>query len=128
MILEISTKKPFELLDITGIVSDCVSVRNGLCNIYSPHTTCGILVNENELGLLSDVREMLSSAVPDKDYAHDKLDNNAAAHLRSMLTGCSQSIPISDGSLSLGTWQRIFLAEFDGPRDRRVIVTVLPLQ
>ncbi len=128
MILEVSTKKRFELVDITQLVSDEVSSRSGLCNVYVPHTTCGILVNENEPGLLKDVESMLSSAVPDKDYAHNRIDNNADAHLRSILTCASQTIPLLDGSLALGTWQRIFLAEFDGPRERKVIVTVLSLR
>ena len=128
MIIDVSTKKRFELIDITHRVSGAVSARAGLCNVYVPHTTCGILVNENEPGLLKDVESMLSSAVPDREYAHNRIDNNADAHLRSVLTCASQTIPVSDGSLALGTWQRIFLAEFDGPRERKVIVTVLPLQ
>ncbi|MCZ7397088.1 MAG: secondary thiamine-phosphate synthase enzyme YjbQ, partial [Candidatus Methanoperedens sp.] len=89
-------------------------------------TTSSIIVNENERGLRTDILDMLKEIVPEnKSYAHNSIDNNADSHLRAALLGMSETIPIEDGHLVLGTWQSIFFVELDGPRDRSVNVTII---
>ena len=128
-IIQIKTGKRIELIDITGKVKEKLKdtgVQNGICVISTKHTTTSIIVNENESGLVSDILALLEKLVPaNAGYAHDRIDNNADAHLKAVLLGSSETIPVIDGSLHLGTWQSIFLAEMDGPRTREVTVTVI---
>ena len=125
--LSISTNDHGELHDITPQVSKLVAesgVREGICNVYIPHTTCGITINENaDPSVKQDILYELNKRIPWKDnYAH--AEGNSAAHIKASLMGFNVSIPISKASLMLGTWQGIFLCEFDGPRNRRVIVSI----
>jgi secondary thiamine-phosphate synthase enzyme len=84
------------------------------------------MINENESGLVSDIMQLLEKLVPaHAGYLHDRIDNNADAHLKATLLGSSETIPVVNGELLLGTWQSIFLAEFDGPRAREINVTVI---
>lgn len=117
-----------ELKDITSEVARAVretGVTEGLCVVYTPHTTAAITINENAD---PDVRRDLI-----KGLAHLKLENvsfdhaegNSPAHLKSSLIGCSETIIISRGELQLGTWQGIYFCEFDGPRTRKVLVKVM---
>jgi secondary thiamine-phosphate synthase enzyme len=99
----------------------------GVCTVFVPHTTAGVVVNENESRLLSDVERLLAELAPrGDDYDHDAIDDNADAHLRATLLGSSVSIPVEDGELALGTWQSVLFAECDGPRTRRLEVTTTP--
>jgi secondary thiamine-phosphate synthase enzyme len=127
--IAVSTKESTELIDITHEVQALVSqnhVESGICVVSTRHTTTGIIINENEAGLKSDILNLLDRLVPrGKGYLHDRIDHNAHAHLRAMLLGSSVTIPIEHGSLALGTWQSIFLVECDGPRRREVAVAVL---
>lgn len=127
--MQIKTTKRIELIDITDRIRKHVSesgVRNGICVISTGHTTTSIIVNENESGLVSDILSLLDKLVPvHADYAHDRIDNNADAHLKAVLLGSSETLPVIDGRPQLGTWQSIFLAEMDGPRTRNVTVTVI---
>jgi secondary thiamine-phosphate synthase enzyme len=127
--LAVSTKESTELIDITREVQALVSqhrVESGICVVSTRHTTTGIIINENEAGLKSDILNLLDRLVPrGKGYQHDRIDDNAHAHLRAVLLGSSVTIPIEHGSLALGTWQSIFFVECDGPRRREVAVTVL---
>jgi len=127
--MDIQTKTRTELIDITDRVRAVVKdsgIKDGICVITTPHTTCGIIVNENESGLRADILDVLESLVPEnKKYAHNSIDDNAEAHLRAVLLGNSEMIPIEDGHLLLGTWQSIFFAEFDGPRNRTVHVKII---
>jgi secondary thiamine-phosphate synthase enzyme len=127
--IAVSTKESTELIDITREVQALVSqnrVESGICVVSTRHTTTGIIINENEAGLKSDILNLLDRLVPrGKGYFHDRIDDNAHAHLRAMLLGSSVTIPIEHGSLALGTWQSIFLVECDGPRRREVAVSVL---
>lgn len=125
MNLELSTNERVEGIDITDRIGDVITAESGLCTVFVPHTTAGVVVNENEYGLLSDIERTLEELVPrGSGYAHDEIDGNADAHLRSMLIGEHVTVPVEDGSLALGTWQSILFVECDGPRDRRVSVTV----
>jgi len=128
MNIEVQTSQETELVDITERVKEIVrdaGARDGFCVIYTPHTTTGIIVNENEAGLREDILSTLGKIVPKgAGYQHDQIDHNAHSHLRAILLGPSATIPIENGSLVLGTWQGIFLVELDGPRKRTVHISV----
>jgi len=130
--MDIQTTTRTELIDITDRVRALVkesSIKDGICVITTRHTTSGIIVNENERGLRADILDMLGSLVPeDRNYAHNSIDNNADAHLRAVLLGMSETIPIEDGHLILGTWQSIFFVELDGPRNRTINVKMITLR
>ena len=127
--IEIRTKESTELIDITGEVKRIVSsksVDSGVCVIFTKHTTTGIIINENEAGLKKDILTLLNELVPKgKGYLHDRIDNNAHAHLRAVVLGSSVTIPIEKSTLALGTWQSILFVECDGPRRREVCVAVI---
>lgn len=129
MQLKIETSKHIELVDITSQVQEEVrksEITEGICLISTRHTTVGIIINENESGLKEDILDLLNKLVPaGAGYRHDRIDNNADSHLKAVMLGASESLPVSAGKLELGTWQRIFFAEMDGPRSRTVNVTLL---
>ena len=127
--IEIATREHTELIDITSDVKKVVkhkSVELGICVIFARHTTTGIIINENEAGLKNDILMLLNELIPKgKGYLHDRIDDNAHAHLRSVVLGSSVTIPIENGTLALGTWQSIFFVECDGPRRREVCISVV---
>ena len=126
----VSTHSHQELIDMTYEVSDIVrnsGIKDGFCIVYIPHATAGIILNESaDPNIKTDFLRALDKAIPlHSNYLHDRIDNNAAAHIKSAIVGASVTIPVRDGNLELGTWQAIMLCEFDGPRSsRRVIVQV----
>ena len=129
-LLRLKTKEPQCIVDITAQVEAVVKkskVKEGACLIYVPHATCAVIINENcDPGICEDIISALSKIIPEHaGYKHDSIDNNAHAHIKSALLGPSKSVPIADGKLQLGRWQGIALAEFDGPRDRSIIVKIL---
>jgi secondary thiamine-phosphate synthase enzyme len=129
--------------DITEEVQEAVrasGIANGICCVYSPHTTCSVRVNEWETGFLEDFAVLLKRLVPsDHYYAHDDWDKrtenicpedmdvgNGHSHCMSMLLGpAGESVPVRDGELCLGTWQRILFLELDRERERRWLVQVV---
>ena len=120
--LILNSNKNFEIIDITSAINREIDIESGIVNIFSKHSTSGIVVNENEAGLLNDLELMLSDLVSDKySWQHDRIDNNAKSHLKSFLLSSSETIPISNGKLDLGTWQSVFFIELDGPRKNRVV-------
>lgn len=123
--IEVATTERIELINITDRVTEAIPPdATGSWTVFVPHTTAGVIVNEHEPRLIDDITRMLTTIVPEPgDYAHDEIDNNAAAHLRSIVLGEHVTIPVSDGGLSLGTWQSILFVECDGPRSRRVVVS-----
>lgn len=127
--MQIQTGKRIELIDITDRVRKYVTdsgVADGICVISTKHTTTSIIVNENESGLVSDILKLLEKLVPaHAGYAHDRIDDNADSHLKAVMLGNSETIPVISGKPMLGTWQSIFFVEFDGPRTREVNVTVI---
>lgn len=141
--LRIRTSCEFDIIDATADVEKAVlasEIEEGYALVYSRHTTFAILLNEKESGLLVDACRMLRGLVPEANgYLHDDFDvrtenmhpdepRNAHAHLRQILAGRnSECIPVADGVLALGTWQRIMLVEFDRGRDREVLVQVCGL-
>lgn len=124
-VLEFSTKKKIELLNITETVNKVVAQRSkeeGQCLVFAPHATAAILINEDEAGFKADVATLLNKWLPDEDWEHNKVDSNATAHLAASIIGQSRTIPIENGNLQLGTWQEIFLVELDGPREKRKVI------
>ena len=127
--LHFSTTKKQEILDITPDIKQVLSnldIKEGLCNIYTPHATAAVTVNENDdPNITLDIIDALDKLIPQGIWRHDQIDNNAAAHIKASIMGPSETIPIKNNSLVLGTWQNIFLCEFDGPKDRKVIITLI---
>ena len=125
---QFSLNTPAEgFIDITGQVRKIVAsgnVQNGLCQIFVPHTTAGVTINENaDPDVVTDMLAALGKIVPDLHYRHS--EGNSPAHVKSSLVGCSITVPISEGRLCLGTWQGIYFCEFDGPRSRKVWVNLV---
>ncbi len=129
--LTLATSRPHEVRDITREVEAAVresGVREGLCTVFTPHATAAVTINENDdpnVGV--DLLDALGRLVKEHDgWRHDRVDDNAAAHIKAAIVGPSETIPVRDGRLALGTWQNVFFCEFDGPRpSRRVHVTVV---
>ena len=126
--ITVRTKGHASTLDITSHVRDAVErsrIREGICVVAVLHTTAGVFVNENaDPDVQRDVIAALARAVPDDaGYAH--AEGNSPGHIKSVVVGTSTTIPIRDGALDLGTWQGIYLAEFDGPRDRSATITCI---
>ena len=126
--IKIHTKKTQEMVDITAKVAEVVQqagVRNGLCMVYVPHATAAVVINENaDPNVCQDILDAMGRLVPEGAWRHDRIDNNAAAHIKATILGPSETVPVRGGALRLGTWQRLMLVELDGPRDRTVIVEV----
>lgn len=125
----VSTSSRFEVVDITSMVESIVSrsgVRNGLCLVFVPHATAAIIANEAEPGLMQDYIDLIKELFkPDAPWRHNRIDDNAHAHLASAVIGPSRVFPVIDGRCVRGTWQNIMLVEMDGPRSRRVVVEVI---
>jgi secondary thiamine-phosphate synthase enzyme len=127
----LTTAQHNQVVDVTDQVREVVAAAGvdvGQCTIYTPHATAAITINENaDPNIGVDFLSALKKIIIEHDgWLHDRVDNNAAAHIKSALIGPSQTIPLSGGRLSLGTWQNVFFCEFDGPRQvRKIIVSVL---
>ena len=119
-----------EFINIEAQVQKAVEssgITEGICTLFTPHTTAGITINENaDPDVPRDMIMELSKIIPhrDPDYRHNEM--NSDAHIKSSLVGCSESVFIHNGKLFLGTWQSIFFCEFDGPRTRKVFVRITP--
>jgi len=110
--------------DVAGIVAKA-GTDEGLCSVYVPHATAAIVIHENDdPNLCTDLLDALNTLIPEGVWRHDRVDGNGAAHLKAAMLGPGETIPVRGGRLLLGTWQAIMLVELDGPRQRRVIVTV----
>jgi len=129
MIISVKTGSRTQMIDITDQVRRVVKdfgVRDGLVHIFSMHTTGAVTINENaDPAVPKDILNTINKIVPwDDRYTH--MEGNSAAHIKVSLFGPSEMVALENGSLVLGTWQSIFFCEFDGPRQRKVNVTVLP--
>lgn len=135
---EIRTEKGPQFIDITdtveGVMREC-GLRNGFVVVFSKHTTAAISINESEPHLISDMEEMLEKMAPaDHDYAHNRYAHalstngerpNGHSHCRQLLLGASEAVPVVEGHLMFGQWQRIFLVELDHGRDREIVVQLV---
>lgn len=127
--IEVRTTEREQLVDITGRVQEVVAeagVRDGVIHLWSLHTTCGITVNEGaDPDVRRDIAVALRRLVPrEGDYRH--AEGNADSHLKTLLTGPGETLLVEGGRLVLGTWQKVFLAEWDGPRTRTIACRVIP--
>jgi len=126
--LQFTTNQRIDFVDITQAVQEIVSksnIQGGIVSVYVPHTTCGILINEGaDPDVVRDIQFQLKKLVPyQKGYNH--LEGNADSHIKTCLVGSSETIIIENGKLILGTWQSIFLCDFDGPRTRKVYLKII---
>ena len=126
--LAVETTARTEIKDITQDVARLVTqsrVENGLCHLYVPHTTAGILVNESDdPDVARDIGATLDRLAP-RDAGYKHYEGNADSHIKSSLVGVSETVPVEGGKLGLGRWQGIFFCEFDGPRRREVKVRIV---
>lgn len=128
--LTFNTDERYEMVHITPLVEAIVrksGVEDGLCFVSPMHITAAIYVNDNEDGLIEDIGQWLEKLAPRRpEYRHHQTgEDNADAHLKALLLHHETTLPVTNGRLDLGTWQRVFYAEFDGQRKKRVIVKVL---
>jgi len=125
---QVSTKSRNQMIDITSQVNSIVGqsgVTDGDAIIYCPHTTAAITINENaDPSVPHDILLTLEQLLPQHRSGYRHSEGNSDAHCKSSMLGCSEQVLIKGGALQLGTWQGIFFCEFDGPRNRRVIVQV----
>ncbi len=127
----LNTDEHKQIINITEQVQDIVSktrIKQGICSVFTPHATGAIIINENyDRGLCNDIIRALNMIVEEHaDWEHDKIDNNAASHIKAAILGPSETVHIKDGKLQLGQWQDISFIELDGPRSgRRIMVEVI---
>jgi len=125
--ISIETKKRNELIDITAKVEDVVNnsgINTGICLVYVPHTTAGVIINENaDPDVKTDLLDALEKMVPKIKFKHE--EGNSDAHLKSLICGKEKSMVVEKGSLKIGIWDGLFLAEFDGPRNRKIYVKIV---
>ena len=127
--VSITSRQHTEFINLDAPIQRLVDesgVRTGQVQIYVPHTTAGITINENaDPDVVADMELILERAVPwEGGYAH--AEGNAAAHVKASMMGFSATVFVQDGTLQFGTWQSIYFCEFDGPRQRRIWVKVIP--
>jgi secondary thiamine-phosphate synthase enzyme len=140
---DLVTERPWQLIDVTDDVLEVVAtseVRNGMALVYSPHTTCAVMINERESGFFEDFSEFVDELIPAaRYYRHDDAEirtegiepdtfefPNGHSHVQAgLLSSASQTIPIVDGRLMLGSWQRVFFCELDRARPRKVFIQVI---
>jgi len=133
----VPTAERIQIVDLTDRVMDLArqfAIREGQVSLWSMHTTCALFINESQVALLADIRRFLEDLVAQDRYyqhndpAHSDCDrSNADAHLRSLLLGHSLALQVSGGEIVLGQWQRVLMAELDGPRDRTIRIQGLGL-
>ena len=125
--ITVNSKTREEMLDITADVAKFIPHGgDGICVCFSQHTTCGLTINENaDPDVKSDMLGFLQRLIPQYDPNFKHFEHNSDAHIKSSLVGSSVTLPFQGGKLLLGRWQGIYLCEFDGPRERKVIVQIV---
>jgi secondary thiamine-phosphate synthase enzyme len=125
--IDVQTRSKVDLVDITSRVVDALAeseVKEGVCFIYCPHTTAGIVLNENwDPSVEKDIAMVLEHIVPD-DLSYSHREGNSPAHIKSVLVSTDHFVLVHQGELQLGQWQGVFLADFDGPRHRTIWLNV----
>ncbi|MDI1240316.1 MAG: secondary thiamine-phosphate synthase enzyme YjbQ [bacterium] len=115
-----------EMLDITSEVAEVLPAGDGVCVLFVQHTTCGLTVNENaDPDVQSDMLGFLRRLIPQYEPNFKHFEHNSDAHIKASLMGSSVTVPFENGKLCLGRWQGIYLCEFDGPRERIILVKIL---
>ena len=127
--LQVSSAAREEMIEVTREVSEKlagIDQRDGVCFLFTQHTTCGLTINENaDLDVKSDMLGFLKRLIPQYEPNFKHFEHNSDAHIKSSLVGSSVAVPFAGGVLLLGRWQGIYLCEFDGPRERTVLMKVL---
>lgn len=127
--LDIKSSKREEMIDITADVEEYLresGKQEGICVLFTQHTTCGMTINENaDPDVQSDMLGFLKRLIPQYEPNFKHFEHNSDAHIKSSLVGASVTVPFEGGKLLLGRWQGIYLCEFDGPRERKVLVKIL---
>ena len=131
--LHVNIQKRYALVNISELVEDVLGrskVNDGFCFISAMHITAGIYINDAEIGLLNDISEWIEKLAPyGLNYQHHQTgEDNGDAHLKSYLTNHSLTAPVTNGKFDFGTWQQIFYAEFDGNRNKRILVKITGLK
>lgn len=125
--LQITTRHREEMVDVTAQVRDAIrgsGLRDGICLVYSPHTTCGVTVNEGwDPAVAADALGHVRELVP-QSKAFQHAEGNSDSHIKTMLIGTSATLPVAGGEIKLGRWQAVFLCEFDGPRQREIWIAL----
>ena len=127
--LSVRTRGKVDFQDITGTIRETVGasgVQSGVCHVFAPHTTAGVTINEHaDPSVVEDIVAQLDKMIPQHGgYRH--LEGNSPAHIKASLVGSSQTLLVEDGRPVLGTWQGVFLCEFDGPRNRSLLIKIVP--
>ncbi len=128
--IAIRTRRDKEVIDITGEIERWLAqakIDNGLCNLFVTHTTAGLTTGEAIEGTDEDLMETLEKIIPRINFRHGHDPSHAPDHMISSIIGASLTIPVRNGRLHLGTWQRVLLVEANGPREREIVVTALTL-
>ena len=127
--IRMSTKNRTEVVDVTANIEEIVrrsGITNGVCVVHTVHSTVAVIVNEHEAGLVKDiVKKVQQDFQRGAGWLHDRVDNNADAHLASSYIGPTRMFPVREGRLVRGPWQNIFLLELDGPRTRKIMVEII---
>lgn len=115
-----------EMIDVTAEIEKLLPKGDGVCVLFTQHTTCGLTINENaDPDVKSDMLGLLQRLIPQYEPSFKHFEHNSDAHIKSSLVGSSVTIPFENGKLLLGLWQAVYLCEFDGPRDRKIVVQLL---
>ena len=126
--LSVPTSRRTEMVDITGQIQELVrqsGVEEGVCHIFEAHTTAGLTINENaDPSVQADILMVLNKIISEQE-AYRHLEGNSPAHIKASLMGAQLTVLVSNGRLLLGTWQGVFLCEFDGPRTRKVHIKIM---
>jgi secondary thiamine-phosphate synthase enzyme len=127
--INVRTNSQTEMIDITDLVQAVISekkIKSGICVVFTPHTTAAVTINENaDPDVPHDIINALEKTLP-RSVQYRHTEGNSPAHVKSSLVGVSELVLVENGQLVLGTWQAIFFCEFDGPRQRKVIIKFLP--
>lgn len=123
--IAVSSGEREQMIDITSKVADALPSGDGICVLFVQHTTCGLTVNENaDPDVQSDMLGFLRRLIPQYEPNFRHFEHNSDAHIKASLMGSSVTVPFENGRLVLGRWQGIYLCEFDGPRERKVVVSI----
>lgn len=125
MKISVKTQNKKQIVDITDMVNQNLSSDSGLCHLFVLHTTCCLTTADLDPGTDLDMLAAFEEIIPDLDYRHPHDPSHVGDHIMSSIIGPGVLIPVEDGQLVLGTWQRVVLVEFDGPREREVVVSVI---
>jgi len=123
----IVTKNRVQMIDVTHLIINAVTksgVESGIAHVFVPHTTAGVMINENgDPDVLLDLEKALFDIVPNTGFRH--FEGNSDSHTKSLLTGAQLSLIIEEGKVILGTWQSVYFAEYDGPRNRKLHIKII---